>query len=395
METILTGLTWQHPRGLSPLQASAEHYRAIAPRVQVRWRALEWYKFEAAVWQALESGSGEYDLVMLDHPWIGTFAARRWLTPFEADPAWKDAVVAPSLESYRYNGELWALPVDAACHVLAYRRDRLRLTGEEVPGNWAETLALGRRLYDPPTHYGLGFSFAGVQGFLLFLSIAASYGCRPYAQPEVRVHPEREMLDGLNLLRDLAEISHPSSLLWSPPDLLEHLATADDTVLCPSVFGYVNYAQAATGRRALDFALPPGARPGLPPRPILGGVGVAVAVASRNREQALRYARFVLSREVQVKIFPANEGQPGLLAAWTDVMVRATTGSFYPAMLEAMSTAYTRPRFPGWMRIELDSGKVVTEFLQGRIGAQAAIEALERIRQESLGELYPIGGIYP
>lgn len=382
MAITLTGITWKHPRGFDPLAASANAYRKVAPQIEVVWQQREWYLFEETVEQALSSGSGEFDLVMLDHPWIGTFATNHWLVPYSETATW-DAV-PPSTETYCYNGKTWAVPVDAACHVLAYRSDLLSATAQSLPSDWQDILRLGHQINQPPHRYAFCFSFAGVQGFMCFLSIAASFGFEPYARPHEAVLPRDLAMHVLNLLRSLNNLSHPKSLEWSPPETLDHLGRFDSTVLCPSIFGYVNYAREGSGRKALDFAVPPSGKSGSRPRPIVGGVGLGIPVYSRHQQEALRYANYVMSPKVQLGIFPANEGQPGLRAAWTDPDVQARTGSFYPAMLEAMSTGYVRPRFPGWMQIELASGEAILRYLRGETSATQTIYDLETIRREAL-----------
>ena len=288
MPKRLTGITWEHPRGFNPLVASAEAYRKFAPEVEVVWQQQEWYRFEATVEHALSSGSDEFDLVMLDHPWVGTFASNRWLVPFPASTRWE--AVPPSMASYMYDVQLWAAPVDAACHVLAYRSDLLRASARDLPSDWQGILMLGKELNRPPHRYAFGFSFAGVQGFMCFLSIAVTFGYEPYAVPHKAVLPRDQTTHVLEVLHSLNKLSHPKSVDWSPPQTLDHLGRSDNTVLCPSVFGYVNYAQNGNGRKALDFAPPPGAEDGIKPRAIVGGVGLGIPVGSRHREESFRYA---------------------------------------------------------------------------------------------------------
>lgn len=139
---ILRGITWEHPRGYLPLAAGAA-WSGQEPIVEVVWEQREWYAFEREVLHSL-AGAADYDLVMLDHPWIGTFAESGWLLPV-ADglhDSLRLQVDAASLETYIWNGRLWALPVDAACHLSACRPD---LVMREIPSTWQEILSAGAR----------------------------------------------------------------------------------------------------------------------------------------------------------------------------------------------------------------------------------------------------------
>src|SRR5438094_857098 len=122
----LRGITWKHQRGYDPLVATARSYRELHPDVVVEWEQMAWEEFAATTRHELGARSGRYDLIMYDHPWVGEYMRKGWLVALDslmsegqktdlaadADPA--------SLESYRYGDHLYALPVDTACHVVAY-----------------------------------------------------------------------------------------------------------------------------------------------------------------------------------------------------------------------------------------------------------------------------------
>ena len=76
----------------------------------------------------------------------------------------------------------------------------------------------------------------------------------------------------------------------------------------------------------------------------------------------------------------ANDGQPGLLAAWKNPSFETKTGSFCPALLECMASAYTRPTFPRWMPIEHESAEPLRRYLQGSLEAEPTRAELEQIR---------------
>ena len=72
-----------------------------------------------------------HDLVVVDHPSVGSSAASGCLLPLEELlPVESLATLAKqsigkSHLSYNYNGHQWALAIDAASHVSAYRADLL------------------------------------------------------------------------------------------------------------------------------------------------------------------------------------------------------------------------------------------------------------------------------
>ena len=138
---LLRGITWQRRRAVEPLVASAQAFRRERPDIQIDWRSRPLASFE---FQPVEGLAAAYDLIVLDHPHAGDIARTACLVPVDeraaAQPA-ADAFVGPSLESYRNDGRLWALPLDAACQTAVHRPDLLAHCSGEVPRTWAEHAA--------------------------------------------------------------------------------------------------------------------------------------------------------------------------------------------------------------------------------------------------------------
>ena len=111
VETILKGLTWDHPRGYAPLIGGAPEYEKQNPGIKIRWDRRSLRDFgEAPVEQYVD----RYDLLIVDHPFVGFAAAHDVLVdlaPFftkgERSNFTNDSV-GPSWESYWYQGGLWA-----------------------------------------------------------------------------------------------------------------------------------------------------------------------------------------------------------------------------------------------------------------------------------------------
>src|SRR5512133_2116401 len=124
MTIELRGTTWDHPRGFDPVKTTAQVYGTAYPEVRIQWERRTLRDFAE---RSVLDLADDYDFIVLDHPWIGAAAERGCLLPldewlpaeFLADQA--NQSVGQSYESYFYGGHLWALPVDAAAQVSAYR----------------------------------------------------------------------------------------------------------------------------------------------------------------------------------------------------------------------------------------------------------------------------------
>ncbi len=86
----------------------------------------------------------EYDLMVIDHPHVGDIASSGILLPFDGqgfDDKLKTLAaqsVGVSHPSYSFNGRQWALAIDAATPVSAYRADMI----EFAPKTWDEVVEL-------------------------------------------------------------------------------------------------------------------------------------------------------------------------------------------------------------------------------------------------------------
>jgi multiple sugar transport system substrate-binding protein len=68
----LKGLTWDHPRGYAPLLGGIPEYEGQNPEITIRWDRRTLREFgEAPIEQYLDC----YDLLIVDHPFVGFAAA--------------------------------------------------------------------------------------------------------------------------------------------------------------------------------------------------------------------------------------------------------------------------------------------------------------------------------
>ncbi|MTH78523.1 ABC transporter substrate-binding protein [Paracoccus aestuariivivens] len=328
------GLTWDHPRGRHALEAAA---RQGGP---VRWEVQPLEGFESA---PIAENCARYDLVVLDHPHLGEALAADCLRPldeiFSPDElrAIADRAIGPSMESYVMAGRVWALPLDAATQVMAWRPDLL----EQAPVTWDEVATLSRRTGR------VALSLAGPHAWLSFLSVC--HAIRPdldLREGDTSV-PRAVAIRALTILADLAQRSPASVLGKNPIGILEHMSGGhDDVALCPLVYGYVNYA-APSRSVPLRFANAPRIAAGQPPGSILGGTGIAVSRRAQVDEALRAHLLWLLGPEAQQGFIPAHDGQPGTRAAWHDPAVNAACGNFFSDTAETLEAASIRPRHDG------------------------------------------------
>ena len=77
---ILKGITWGHSRGYTPLVAYSQRFAELNPNVEVTWHKRTLQEFADF---PIEKLTEQYDLLIIDHPWVGCAAATECVLPLE------------------------------------------------------------------------------------------------------------------------------------------------------------------------------------------------------------------------------------------------------------------------------------------------------------------------
>ena len=383
METILKGLTWDHPRGYSPLIKGASEYESLHPGLRIHWDRRTLREFgEAPIEQYLD----RYDLIIMDHPFVGFAAAHDvlvelgdYLTEAEKVGFARDSV-GPSWDSYCYANGIWALPVDAATQVASYRPDLLSQLSATPPHTFEEVLQLGHKA----RAHGKFIAVAAcpVDAISLFFTLTANLG-HPIAENADPFVDEAVAKEALYRLHALLAIAHPNSTSWNPIHVYDQMIVAPDIVYCPWAYGYSNYSR-RHNPIPLTFADAPAAGNRGCAGTQLGGTGIAVSQQSPHRDAAVSYAKWLASQEHQRGTYFRQGGQPASLTAWTNPQIDSEAGGFFSGTLETLRTAYVRPRFDGFVRFFEAAGIEINRCLRNQVADAQLIEFLNKSFAERL-----------
>jgi multiple sugar transport system substrate-binding protein len=365
-DIVLRGMTWDHPRGFDPLARGAAAFEGANPGVVIHWEKRSLREFGEA---PLERYAEMYDLIVIDHPFVGFAAAHPylidWAQILSTDEQQKFAAdsVGESWPAYTYQNGIWALPLDAATQVSSYRPDLLAELGGEVPKTFDDVLTLGQRARAKGCW--ITTTAFPTDAISTVISMAANLG-HPIVDDTEEFLPSDVGKEVLSRFHALGDISHPQATTMNPIQAYEAMVTGDEIVYCAYAYGYTNYAR-ETDRPRLRFANAPSHGTRGCAGTQLGGTGVAVSALSRNRDTAIAYARWLTSIEHQSGEYVRLGGQPGSLTAWSDPDNDALCGRFFSDTLETLQTAHVRPRFNGWIPFFEEAGERITACLRGDV----------------------------
>lgn len=375
--TVLNGMTWDHPRGYAPLVEGSRRWKELSG-VEIHWDRRSLQDFEAFPVAEL---ARQYDLMIIDHPHVGQAVREACLLPLDEEDAAARcadsaaASVGPSWDSYSYAGRQWALPVDAATQVQAWRPDRL----DRPLSNWSEVLSEARagRILMP---------LRSPHTLLSFFSFAANLGAPGSSETRDGLMARDIGIAALERLRELAALIDPDNLALDPIAALERLASASTRESAiPCVYGYVSYACEGFRSHRLGFANLPELLAGAGPKgATLGGTGIAVSSLRPNTAQAREFAWWIVSPQVQGGIYVAAGGQAGDRRAWLSREVDAAAGGFYSGTLETLDASVLRPRYDGYMAFQDAGSAIIHDALENGFDTGKTFDRLDASFRESL-----------
>ncbi len=373
--TTLKGLTWKHDRGLAPMLATAREFANRRPGVQIEWEIRSLHEFGDA---STKSVAESYDLIVLDHPFMGEVARDQLLLPLDELilPATlatlESESVGSSHASYFYDGHQWALAIDAASQVAGYRPDLLDEAGMRLPETWDEVFEL--------TRIRPGFvtiALFPLDSLMCFFTLCANAGHPPFSQDSDRAVDRAAGEDALLRLKALAKASSEDALSLNPIAIWERMSSTDEIAYCPLAFGYSNYARDGYRRSLLSFANIAASGPAGCSGATLGGAGLAISKRCPDIDAAVQYATWVAGAECQRTLYVQSGGQPANKVAWIDAGANALTNDYFRQILPTLENAFVRPRFAGFRQFQTAAFNVVWKYLRENGSPAATVNALD------------------
>lgn len=372
--TVLHGITWGHSRGITPLLAVSQRYSELHPDVEIRWKKRTLQEFADF---PIEQLTRDYDLLIIDHPWVGCAAATRCVLPLNeflpGDYLQDQAAhsVGQSHVSYHYGGSQWALAIDAATPAASYRKDLLT----DVPTTWDQVLALAKagRVAVPAIPIDL---------LMNFYSFCIACGNEPF-QSKQEIIDQATGTMAINTMKELYQWVDPKMFGCNPIAVAELMSTTNDYWYCPFAYGYSNYARRGYAKYLLHYTDVVTVN-GQKLKTTIGGTGLAVSAFSKHQDVAIDFAAMVVSGECQRTMYVEHGGQPGHRSAWVDAAANQLTNGYFEQVLPVMENGYMRPRYNGYLFFQDHAGDPLQQCLREDGDPAVALQAMNELYRQSL-----------
>lgn len=367
-EVRLKGITWDHERGYAPMVATSAAFCKAHPGLSIAW---EKRSLQAFADRPIEEMADKYDLMVIDHPHVGEVAKTGMLLAMDGvgrDSELRklaDQSVGVSHSSYEFNGRQWALAIDAATPVAAFRPDQIN----EAPRRWSEVLDLAR-------DGQVGFSLIPINALMTYFGLAKNKG---YGVAEgSQLMPSEKSEEILELMREIVSLMKEVCLKLDPIGIYEWLGrTLKAPSYSPFGYGYTNYSRNGYCQFPLVFTDAPGFNDNGPRGTVIGGTGIAVSAQTSHPKKAMEYAFWIAGADCQKGQFFESGGQPANAIAWENEECNAATRNFFRNTRRTLESSWLRPRYDGYMNFQAAGGEIVHDCLCGEVTVSAAVKKLQ------------------
>jgi multiple sugar transport system substrate-binding protein len=377
-DIVLNGITWGHSRGITPLLALSQRYSELHPGIEVRWKKRTLQEFAD---HPIEKLTEAYDLLIIDHPWVGCADATNCVLPLDqylSHEYLQDQLnnsVGRSHVSYNYNGHQWALAIDAATPAASYRKDLLDENNISVPETWDEVLHLAKlgKVAVPAIPIDL---------LMNFYSFCIAHGQQPFQNEKEVIYMETG-IKAIETMKQLYSLIDKKMFHYNPIAVAELMTTTNDYWYCPFAYCYSNYSRSGFADHLLTYADVASFKQNKL-KTTIGGTGIAVSVFSRYKETAIDFAAMVASGECQRTMYVQHGGQPGNKSAWIDKDANHLTNNFFKTILPVMENSYLRPRYNGYLYFQDKAGEPLHQCLRINGDPAKVIREMNKIYQQSI-----------
>ena len=375
---VLNGITWGHSRGITPLLAASQRYAELHPGVEIKWKKRTLQEFADF---PIEKLTEQYDLLIIDHPWVGCAAATKCVLPLNeylSKEYLEDQLinsVGYSHPSYTYKNSQWALAIDAATPAASYRKDLFEKNKLTLPQTWEEVLVLAKagKVAVPAIPIDL---------LMNFYSFCIAHGKEPFQNLD-EVIGVQTGVQAIETMKEFYSIVDKKMFSCNPIAVAEIMSTTDDYWYCPFAYCYSNYSRKGYAKNLLHYTDVVSFN-GNKFRTTIGGTGLAVSAFSKHKMIALDFTTWIVSGEMQRTFYVQHGGQPGHRSAWKDGEANQLTHDFFKNILPIMDNGYVRPRYNGCLHFQDHAGLPLQKCLLENGDPGKALNEMNKIYRQSI-----------
>lgn len=337
----------------------------------------------------MRGGSGAFDLVMVDDPFLPQMQEAGWLVNLEEMYEEHDASINDDLIDnlvtlgrypYEEDGTLYALPYVGNVSLFAYREDVASDLGFDSIDTWTQALEFAQSV-DEERDDMSPVLFRGVAGNPIvtgFMPIFASHGAQVLDSDGNPAFDSPEALNAVEYFLELAEYAPEGVVSYQSAQVRDALIGGSGAMaieVWPGWIGDMEDPEVSDVVGQVEVSAHP--REDEPPASLLGIWMLAIPEGSEHKDEAFDFLRFITSAEVQEEI-ARETGQAPTTESVHQIDDLVEQYHWYPAQLEGLQQGVARPRTEHWSEIESILGDNLQQALVGNMTAEEALEETQQ-----------------
>jgi multiple sugar transport system substrate-binding protein len=322
-----------------------------------------------------------YSVLNMDVIWTAEFAANGWIEQLDESQFPLDKMLAPTVDTGRYFGKLYAVPIYSDGGMLYYRKDLLDKAGLKAPTTWAEMLAACAKIRSVGCYAGQLDKYEGLT--VNFSEAVNSAGGKVLdnGKPDVNTPEAKKGLDFL--VNGFKEGYIPRAALTYKEEEGRR-AFQEGKLLFHRNWPYVySKATATDGSSQVvgKFAVAPlPGETGLG-QSTLGGHNYAISKFTKNKKTALEFIKFMASEERQKANLEATSQAPTWASLYDDPALQQKF-PYLPILKESILKAEKRPEAVKYNDVSVAIQAEAYAALSGQKSSQQALADLQAKLQE-------------
>lgn len=344
--------------------------------------------------QNAQTKSDAYTVLALDAVWTSEFAAHRWVDRLPEEQFPLRQMLKPIVETGKYRGGLYALPMSSDGGMLYYRTDLLKKAGiARPPATWAQMKADCAKVERLPQARGMSCyagQFQKYEGLTVNFAEAVNSAGGEVTDakgiPHVDTPQAKRGLDFLvNSFKD--GTIPKDAVTYQEEDGRRDFQAGKLVFLRNWPYAYPLMAQKdGSSKVAGHFRAAP--LPGLngPGSSSLGGHNLALSASAENKATAIDFMKFFAGQDVQRFTLSRAPGAPTYDALYKDPKL-VKQYPYLPTLKQSILHAVPRPRVFRYGDVTAAIQQQAYAALTGATSSKQALKDLQQtLRQQSAGE---------
>lgn len=372
-----------------------QQFEAENPNIKIKATQLPSMSKSTEVHQYLVNtlqSQGDIDVFTGDVIWVPEFAAAGWTEPMDDYLTDKDEYYPGVIDALSYQGKIMAVPWFVDGGLLYYRKDLLEKYNLPVPTTWQELHDQAKLIVEKENNPQLnGFLWQAKQAEVLvcdFIEFLDSANGAVIDSNENTVINSPEAIKALEMMKKFIDNGiTPKSILAYDEEPTRTVFTDGNAVFLRNWTYVWNQSQSEEISKVVGKVgtAPLPAFEGGKSASTMGGYQFMVAKHSKNKEAAIKFARFLSSQEAQT-YYAENAGLSPTRPAVLENEDLKSKQPFLAGISKVFEGTAARPVSPKYPQISLQLQSNISAYLAGQVTVEQSIVEMEKQIKAILGK---------